>query len=110
MGEPVVVKALARCTAAVRRSFLRESHALLMEFLRVLNESAFMNSRLSSNLSCFFARYAAPRRRGRMRLSYFAVWLPSTKSVGRLTAVEAEGSCNEFQVILGGVASAEIAG
>ena len=53
IGEPVVVKALAGSTAAVRRSFLRESHSLPVGFLRVLDESAFMNSRLSSSLSCF---------------------------------------------------------
>ena len=51
--EPIVVKALAGRTVAVHHSFLRENQAMLMVFLRVLNESTFMSSRLASNLSCF---------------------------------------------------------
>ena len=99
MGEPVVVKALARCTAAVRRSFLRESHALLMEFLRVLYESAFMNSRLSSNLSCFSPDMLLLGEES-YAVELFRGLVAFYQECGRLTAVESEGSCNEFKSFL----------
>ena len=98
-GEPIVVKALAGCTVAIRRSFLHESHSLLMSFLRVVKESAFMNSRLSSSLSCFSPdmlllgdeSYAVKLFRG--LVAFY-------QECGRLTAIEAEGSCNEFKSFL----------
>ena len=51
--EPLFVTALVGCTEAVRKSFLRKGYGFLMEFLKVLNNSVFMDSRLASNLSCF---------------------------------------------------------
>ena len=98
-GEPIVVKALTGCTVTVRRSFLRESHSLLMSFLRVVNESAFMNSRVSSSLSCFSSDMLLLGEES-YAVELFRGLVAFYQECGRLTAVEAEGSCNEFKSVL----------
>ena len=87
-----MVKALAGCTAAVRRSFLRESHSLLMGFLRVLNESSFMNSCLSSNLSCF-----SPDM---LLLGEESYTVELFRGLVAFYQECAEGSCNDFKSFL----------
>ena len=99
VGEPIVVKALVGSTAALRRSFLREGHSLLMGFLRVLNESAFMNSRLSSSLSCFSPDMLLLGEES-YTVELFRGLVACYLECGRLTDVEAEGSCNEFKSFL----------
>ena len=99
VGEPLMVKALAGSTGAVRRSFLREGQSLLMGFLLVLNESAFMNSRLSSSLSCFSPDMLLLGEEP-YTVELFRCLVACYQECGRLTAIEAEGSCNEFKSFL----------
>ena len=94
-----MVKALAGSTAAVRRSFLRESHALLMGFLRVRNGSTFMSSRLASNVRSFSSDMLLLGEE-LYTVALFRGLVAFYQECGRLTAVEAEGSCNEFKSFL----------
>ena len=52
-GEPLVTVALSSCSDAFRRTFLRECQGFLLEFLKVLNQSAYAKSGWASSLSCF---------------------------------------------------------
>ena len=99
VGEPIVMKVLSGCTVAVRRSFLRESQSMLMAFLRVLNESRFMRSRLSSSLSCFSPDMLLLGDES-YAVELFRDLVAVYQECGRLTAVEAEGACNEFKSFL----------
>ena len=77
--EPLFVSALAGCTEAVRKSFLREGHGFMMELLKVLNSSGFMDSRLASNLSCF--SHDMLMKMNRIPLSCSVDYLPVIRSV-----------------------------
>ena len=70
-----------------------------MSFLRVVNESAFMNSRLSSSLSCFSPDMLLLGEES-FAVELFRGLVAFYQECGRLTAIEAEGSCNEFKSFL----------
>ena len=98
-SELIVVKALGVCSDAVKRRFLRECHGFLMEFLKVLNASAYATSRLSSSLSCFSPDMLLMGEEA-YTVSLFRDLVSCLQTCGRLSAVEAEGAANEFKSLL----------
>ena len=97
--EPLFVTALAGCTEAVRKSFLREGYGFLMEFLKVLNSSVFMDSRLASNLSCFSSDLLLLGDES-YTTELFRGLVACYQECGRLTVVDSESACNEFKSFL----------
>ena len=97
--EPLFVSALAGCTEAVRKSFLREGYGFLMEFLKVLNSSVFMDARLASNLSCLSPDLLLLGDES-YTIELFRGLVACYQECGRLTAVDSESACNEFKFFL----------
>ena len=98
-SEPIVIKALDGCGDAVKRSFLRECHGFLMEFLKVLNTSAYATSRLSSSLCCFSPDMLLMGEEA-YTVSLFRDLVSCLQTCGRLSSVEADGAANEFKSLL----------
>ena len=98
-SEPIVVKALDGCSDAVKRSFLRECHGFLIEFLKVLSTSDYATSRLSSSLSCFSPDMLLMGGEA-YTVSPFRDLVSCLQTCGRLSSVEAEGAANEFKSLL----------
>ena len=98
-SEPIVIKALDGCSDAVKRGFLRECHGFLMEFLKVLNTSAYATSRLCSSLSCFSPDMLLMGEEA-YTVSLFRDLVSCLQTCGRLSSVEAECSANEFKSLL----------
>ena len=98
-SQPIVIKALGGCGDAVKRSFLRECQGFLMEFLKVLNTSAYAISQLPSSLSCF-SPDMLPMGEEAYTVSLFRDLISCLQTCGRLSSVEAEGASNEFKSLL----------
>ena len=96
--EPIFVTALAGYNEPSRRKFLRDHHGFMMEFLTLIS-SVFMGSRLASNLSCFSPGMILQGDEA-FTVELFKGLLACYQECGRLTALEAEGACNEFKSFL----------
>ena len=91
--------ALSSCSDALRRTFLRECQGFLLEFLKVLNQSAYAKSGLASSLSCF-----SPDMMLLGDESYAVVLFKDLTTYfldcGRLTSLDCEAAANEFKSLL----------
>ena len=98
-GEPLVTVALSSCSDAFRRAFLRECQGFLLEFLKVLNQSAYAKSGLASSLSCF-----SPDMMLLGDESYAVVLFKDLTTYfldcGRLSSLDCEAAANEFKSLL----------
>ena len=95
-GEPLVT---VSCSDAFRRTFLRECQGFLLEFLKVLIQSAYAKSGLASSLSCF-----SPDKMLLGDESYAVVLFKDLTTCfldcGRLTSLDCEAAANEFKSLL----------
>ena len=98
-GEPLVTVALSACGDAVRRPFLRECHGFLSEFLKVLNQSAYAKSVLSSNLSCFSPDMMLLGDES-YAVQLFKDLTTCLLDCGRLASLDCEAASNEFKSLL----------
>ena len=98
-SEPIVMSALGGCGDTVKRSFLKECHSFLMEFLKVLNSCAFAKSRVLSSLSCFSPDMLLQGDEA-YTVELFRDLVNCFQDCGRLSVSEGEGSCNEFKSLL----------
>ena len=98
-GEPLVTVALSSCSDALRRTSLRECQGFLLEFLKVLNKSAYAKSGLASSLSCF-----SPHMMLLGDESYAVVLFKDLTTYfldcGRLTSLDCEAAAIEFKSLL----------
>ena len=93
------MSALGGCGYTVKRSFLEECHSFLMDFLKVLNSSAFAKSRVLSSLSCFSPDMLVQGDEI-YTVELFRNLINCFQDCGRLSVSEGEGSCNEFKSLL----------
>ena len=95
-GEPLVTVALSSCLDPLHRTFLREFQGFLLEFLKVLNQSAHAKSGLASSLSCF-----SPDMILQGDESYVVVLFKDVTTYflecGRLTSLNCEAAAIEFK-------------
>ena len=91
--------ALSSCGDPLRRTFLRECHGFFLEFLKVLNQSAYAKSCLASSLSCF-----SPDMMLQGDESYAVVLFKDLISYflecGPLTSLDCEAASNKFKSLL----------
>ena len=97
--EPLFASVLAGSPEAIRKSFLREGYGFMMEFLKVLNSSCFMDSRLASNLSCFSPDMLLLGDES-YAIELFRGLVACYQECGRLTVIDSESACNEFKSFL----------
>ena len=98
-GERIFGIAMTGFTDSRRRSFLRDCHGLLMEFLKVLARCPFVHSQLASNLSCFAPDMLLLGDEN-YTVELFRGLMACFQDCGRVTNVVAEGACNEFKSFL----------
>ena len=98
-GERIVGLAMTGFTDAPKRTFLRDCHGLLMEFLKVLSRCPFILSQFASNLSCF-APDMLLLGDEKYTVELFRGLMACFQECGRVTNVVAEGACNEFKSFL----------
>ena len=98
-SEPINVKALVRYSDTAKRSFLRECHGFLMEFLKVLNFSPYATSLLAWSLNCLSPDMVLQGDE-QYTVSLFRELVSCLQTCGRLSSVESEGASNEFKSVL----------